>query len=252
MIRMFNKPFKIRMIVFDMYGTLVENGVDDWLVTFEEIIGEQQLNISSRELWQEWRKREVSFRQTRTVMHDPLLSPPFRTYYEAWRDAFASTFQDIGLSGDPEGASVRCTQAQGTRQAFEDARLILPVLSKLCPVGLLSNADHDYLVELVKRHGWSFSTIISSESAQAYKPDPRIFESFSRESGFLPEEILYVGDGPYDDAHGAKQAGMYTALITRDQETPGRTPRPEHEKLNQPDFKIASLIELKNVLDSYL
>ena len=249
---MLNQPFKIRMVVFDMYGTLVENGVDDWLVTFEEIIVEQQLDVSSKDLWSEWRKREVSFRETRTVMHDPLLSPPFRTYYEAWRDAFAATFQDIGLDGDPEDASARCTHAQGIRKAFEDAHLILPVLSKLCPIGLLSNADHDYLVQLVKRQGWSFSRIVSSEYARAYKPDPRIFELFCREAGLLPEEMLYVGDGPYDDAHGAKQAGMYAALLTREQETPGRTPRPEEEELNEPDFIISSLVELKDVLGSYL
>ena len=44
---MLNQPFKIRMVVFDMYGTLVENGVDDWLATFEEIIVKQQLAVSS-------------------------------------------------------------------------------------------------------------------------------------------------------------------------------------------------------------
>ena len=243
-------PF--RLVAFDMYGTLVENGVNLWMVTFEEIIQEQGLPISANDLWGEWRSREVSFRQTRTVMHDPLLSPPFRTYYEAWRDAFAGTFRDVGLQGDAEDAARRCTRDQGTRPAFEDATVALPKLGERWPLGLLSNADHGYLLGLIERNRWSFGTVVSSESAQAYKPDPRIFEGFCREAGVAPEEVLYVGDAPYDDVHGAKAAGMTVALLTREQDTPGRTPEPGVQQLQEPDLKIASLLELETALQAYV
>ena len=35
---------------------------------------------------------ERNFRKTRTNMADPEASPDFRTYWEAWREAFAETF----------------------------------------------------------------------------------------------------------------------------------------------------------------
>jgi FMN phosphatase YigB (HAD superfamily) len=62
-------------------------------------------------------------------------------------------------------------------------------------------------------------------------------------------DILYVGDSPYDDAHGAKLAGMQTVLINRDQRTPGRTPPPDATALHPPDHKITALTELPALLD---
>jgi 2-haloalkanoic acid dehalogenase type II len=249
---MANQQPPIRMIAFDMYGTLVQNGMDLWMITFEEIIQEQRLPISTADLWREWRSREVSFRSTRTVMHDPLLSPPFRTYYEAWRDAFTDTFRDVGLDGDAEDAAHRCTRDQGTRPAFADAAIAIPKLAQNWPLGLLSNADHGYLLRLIERHDWPFGTTVSSESAQAYKPDPRIFEGFCGEAGVDPEEVLYVGDAPYDDVHGAKAAGMTMALLIREQDTPGRTPEPGAQQLQEPDFRITSLLELETALQTYV
>ena len=89
---------------------------------------------------------------------------------------------------------------------------------------------------------------MSSEDAQAYKPDPRIFTRFLQEMNVAPEAVLYVGDAPYDDAHGAKLAGMQTVLIQRTQDTPGRTPPPEDGTLLPPDHIVSDLTEIPALL----
>ena len=78
----------ITLVALDMYGTLVENGLDLWLTTFSEIVEAQRLPISGPELWREWRSRDLNFRRTRTSAGNLKTSTPFRTYYAAWRDEF--------------------------------------------------------------------------------------------------------------------------------------------------------------------
>ena len=245
----------ITVIAFDMFGTLVLNETDQWRPTFAEIVTEQRLPISGPELYKEWGAREINFRKVRTNMRDPASSPPFRTYHDAWRQAFEETFQALGVSGDAAGASSRCIEALSKRTAFPHTHQTLERLASHYPLAVLSNADDDFLLPVIafngwasKQNGWRFQTVVSSESAGAYKPDPRIFADFCRQTSVQPQHVLYVGDSPYDDVHGAKLAGMHTVLIRRDQRNPGRTPPPEKETLLQADFEIDALQELEGIL----
>ena len=164
-------------------------------------------------------------------MERPEESPPFRTYFEAWRSEFQQTFRDLGLKGDAEDAAGRCTRDQGLRNAFTDAFKVLPRLQESWRVAILSNSDHSYLLEVIERQGWSFELVVSSESARAYKPDPRIFECFCRQASVTPSETLFVGDSLYDDVHGAKQCGFRTAWLRRDDESSGMTPPSEDQEM---------------------
>ena len=231
----------IALIAFDMYGTLARNDASAWEGTVHAIAREQDLGVSGETLWSEWSRREVSFRKTRTNMADPAASPPFRTYWEAWRDTFVDSFAALGVAGDAGAAATRCIDALGEREPFPDAAPVLNALDGRHRLAVLSNADDRYLEGTIRHNGWRFATVVSSESARAYKPDPRIFATFCARAGVAPEQVLYVGDSPYDDVHGAKLAGMQAVLVRRDQHTPGRTPPPDATELLPADYQIDSL-----------
>ncbi|MEK9659583.1 MAG: HAD-IA family hydrolase [Chloroflexota bacterium] len=234
----------IRFIAFDMFGTLVHNDAAEWRAALHAIAHDQALGIEGNALWKEWSTREVAFRKTRTNMSSPASSPPFRTYRQAWRDAFVDTFRDLRLAGDAETAADFCVDALTTHEAFADAPAALEALRAHAPLAVLSNADDRFLDGTIAHNGWAFDAVVSSENARAYKPDPRIFATLCQRLGALPNQILYVGDSPYDDVHGAGLAGMRTVLVRRDQNTPGRTPPPEATALLGPDFAVGSLTEL--------
>ena len=231
---------EVALIAFDMYGTLCRNDAIAWEDTFRAIAREQRLAVAGEDLRREWSTRDVSFRATRTNMADPAASPPFRTYWEAWRDTFVATFAALGVTGDAVAAATRCVDALEKQPAFSDSS---PTLEELegQRLAVLSNADDRYLEATIRRNGWRFETVVSSESARAYKPDPRIFATFCERAGVAPDQVLYVGDSPYDDVHGAKLAGMQAVLLRRDQQTPGRTPPPDAAELLPADYEIDSL-----------
>ena len=244
---------RIALVAFDFFGTLASNTEADWHRSFARVVEEQGLPIEPSALWVEWRKFEINFRKTRTHMSDPASSPPFRSYWEAWRNAFVDSFASLGLSGDAALAASRCLDEHGTREAFPEAHQALADLKEQRPLAVLSNADDRFLLGSLAHNGWTFDTVLSSEQAKAYKPDPRIFATFCSLTGLRPEQVLYVGDSAYDDAHGAKLAGMETVLIVRDLEAlapnaPGRTPPPDATTLLPPDHVIERLTELTALL----
>lgn len=234
------------LIAFDVYGTLVCNDYAAWDETIAELVREHDLRVEPRILHREWNARESNFRRTRTNMGDPERSPPFRTYFEAWRDAFAATFAALGLSADTSAFACRCVERMAEMPPFPDAAPALEALASAAPLAVLSNADDPFL-DVLGRCGWRFDAVVSSESARAYKPDPRAFAALVRETGVAPERILYVGDSPYDDVHGAKLAGMQAVLVRREQTTM-RTPPPEGEALLEPDAVVESLTELPAIV----
>ncbi len=234
----------ITLIAFDMFGTLVRNETADWQRTLREIAERQRLPVDPGEFWAAYSTREVEFRKTRTNMADLDASPPFKNYWEAWRDAFAGAFAAMGLSGDADAAADHSVTALSAKSAFPDAHAALDTLGRLRDLAVLSNADDRFLYGSIAHNGWRFSRVESSESLRAYKPDPRIFARFTEQVGVAPESVLYVGDAPYDDAHGAKLAGMTTVLVQRDQNTPGRTPPPGTGALLDPDYTVGSLSEI--------
>ena len=243
-------PRHIEVVAFDMFSTLVKNDTAEWQMAHKAIVEQQRLPVDPYAFWAEWGKREVQFRKTRTNMADPEASPPFKTYREAWRDAFIGTFEAMGLTGDPEAAASLCVTALAAKSAFPETNDALDALGRTRSLAVLSNADDRFLHGTIAHNGWDcFARVMSSEDAQAYKPDPRIFARFLQEMDVAPEAVLYVGDAPYDDAHGAKLAGMHTVLVQRTQDTPGRTPPPENGALLPPDHVVSDLSEIPALLD---
>ena len=240
----------IEVVAFDMFSTLVKNDTAEWQMAHKAIVDGQRLPVDPLAFWAEWATHEVQFRKTRTNMVDPDASPPFKTYWEAWRDAFIETFDAMGLTGDAEQAASNCVTALAVKSAFPETNDALDALGRTRTLAVLSNADDRFLHGTIAHNGWDcFAHVLSSEGARAYKPDPRIFARFIEDMGVAPEAVLYVGDAPYDDAHGAKLAGMQTVLVQRTQDTPGRTPPPENGALLPPDHVVSDLSEIPALLD---
>ena len=74
----------IKLIAFDMFGTLVQNEVRHWKAHFATLTRELGVWVDGATLHTEWSEREANFPKIRTNMADPAASPPFRTYEDVW------------------------------------------------------------------------------------------------------------------------------------------------------------------------
>jgi FMN phosphatase YigB (HAD superfamily) len=104
-------------------------------------------------------------------------------------------------------------------------------------LAILSNADDDFLHACLARNGLQFDVVVSSEVAQALKPDPAIFAHLAGALGLERHQILYVGDSPMPDIVGARRAEVRVAWLNR-------SGRPLPEDMPEPDLQIGSLCDL--------
>ena len=125
---------------------------------------------------------------------------------------------------------------------------VLPTLSKLRKTfrtGLISNfTDTNYIHRSLKDLGLSdsFDCVIVSEDVGWRKPHPAIFKKFLETLNVKAEETLFVGDELESDIRGAKEMGMKTTQIVRDDH------KEPIEDTVKPDFIIHSLSDLKTLV----
>jgi len=227
---------QITTVIFDMYETLVQNPLHLWRTSFQDVILKQGLDTSVDRLWGEWFTVELEFRNKR-VKPDA----PFRTYYQAWRDAFAQAFIALGLRGDSEAAAHQFIQDISRREAYPETVEAVRAIQQGWRTAVLSNADDDYLLPNLKLLGLEFDAVLSSEMARVYKPLPGFFRQMLCRLGVTPQESVYVGDRQFEDVQGAASVGMGTVLVNRSR-------APLDPELPQPTYQVSSLLQLPGLL----
>ena len=114
-------------------------------------------------------------------------------------------------------------------------------------LGLLSNTHwprsfHEQLLAKDGLDGLLDVRLYTSEMTHM-KPHPSVFEAALEAVGVDdPQRAVFVGDRPYDDVHGAKQAGLRAVLVTN-----GHAPIYDVD----PDAVIDRLTELPDVVDGW-
>jgi 2-haloalkanoic acid dehalogenase type II len=250
---------RIQAVAFDGYGTLLQFHDAEFRVHIAEILRQQRLEApDGEEVFRTWFgcyskvgpwahlfPKDFKPGESERINREPMVNgplPEFITQWEWWRRQWVETFRVHSLEGDPDGAATYLREQLSHLLAYPDA---LETVDRLAAggmrLGLLSNADEDFLQSAVSRNRLRFSVIQSSESLRTYKPHRATFMALAERLGCEPEEILYVGDSPYADVHGAHGAGLRTAWVRRSE-------RPYPEDMPAPDIEVRSLAEVAEVL----
>lgn len=241
----------IKAVLFDVYETLLHNESSLWEATFEEICHAQALAIDAMEVFREWRTHERAFRKGRVNLDNPSATPPFRSYYEAWRDCFRIAFERLKLAGNAAAAAQAMVYALAKRQPYQDALAAMPHIQRRWRTGIVSNADDLFLLPSLRNAGMEFEVILSSEQGRAYKPDPSLFKKGLELIGTEAAETVYVGDAPFEDVLGSRLAGIPSVWLNRDGKDWSNSfwGEPSGRTLPTPDYEIRDLRELIPALE---
>ena len=231
---------EIKAVIFDMYQTLVQDPGGQWRSSFKSIVEDQGLNITAEELWQGWHESEEQFRLRRT---DPSL--PFQTYSDAWTGGFRAAFETMQVHGDAEAATKRFFADLSQQQPFPETEQALREVQSRYRTAVLSNADDGFLLPNLELLDLEFETVLSSEMARCYKPQPELFKEMLGRLSLSPEETVYVGDRHYEDVYGASSLGINAVWVDRND-------RGLREDLPPPSHRVTSLQELPALLAAEL
>ena len=140
----------------------------------------------------------------------------------------ASALENLGHTVSAEDARIEAAVDAYFSAFYPHCELIpgtiemLEALSGRFALGLLTNFTHPPAVrKIIDMLGLApyFPIILISGDLGFRKPHPSVFRELISELGMAPEKIIYVGDDPEADIHGAGQAGLRPILTTavRDQ-----------------------------------
>ena len=206
----------IKAIGFDLFNTLIVIEPDTLIHAMQRMLRSLKENGFSIEDSSYIR----DYKNAASIYVARARKDGIETHNSIW---VSHVLNDYGISILPEDE--RIGQAVDDYfAAFYDRVNIIPdtletlsILKKKYSLGLLSNFTHAPAArEILSRTGLAscFDTILISGELGYRKPHSFAFEELSKGLSVEKEKILYTGDDPEPDIHGASRAGLNPVWFT--------------------------------------
>ena len=131
--------------------------------------------------------------------------------------AEAITVAAAGWGEELSAAQIDRLVTSGRRlDPFPEVAATLDRLSRSYALVGLTNAGVAQAFAMSRHAGLRWTTLVSSETVQAYKPDPRMYEHVLRALDLDPGECVFVAAHPWD-LDAAAHHGFRTAYVDRAQ-----------------------------------
>lgn len=224
---------KIKVVMFDQYGTVVDmqQGLTEIVAPFLTAKGWSG-DPGSFVTW--WRRTHFE-----NSMIDALLHKAHTPYREIGHAAVAYTMDRAGITytEDEVRYLVGCIERL---EPFPDVPEALARLRTKYQIAVLSNGDPDMLETAKRYHKIPFDRVISVAEAGSFKPHVVTYTKAAEIMGVRLDQVLFVANHAFD-CIGAKAAGMHTAFIDRRRRPFGRTPY-------QPDLRVGDMAALADLM----
>ena len=193
-------------IFLDFYGTLASGDRAAVVAICARVIADHHLPTTPDELAVLWGRRYFAAIEDTDTPHFRLLS-------QIEHDTLIETVSGFGVHIDPDPYIVQFNEYLARPTLFEEVREVLDGLR--VPVCIVSNADEKELRNALEYHRLDIPYVVTSETAESYKPDARIFRYALEVTGWRPERVIHVGDSLHSDVGGAKPLGIRTVWVHR-------------------------------------
>ena len=207
----------IKALTFDVFGTVV-----DWRTS---IAREGAALGKAKGLEVDWTAFAVAWRklyhpQMQRVRSGELPWTKLDDLHRMSLDRLIGEFDIRGLS---EAEIDHLNRAWHRLDPWPDAVPGLTRLKTKYILATLSNGNVALMVNMAKRAGLPWDTILGAEPARHYKPDPETYLSTAEYLGLRPEQCLMVA-AHNGDLGAASKVGLRTAFVPRPAEHgPGQT-----------------------------
>src|SRR2546428_3285491 len=213
----------VRAITFDAFGTLIDTGRDVLIRIARAVCDDHRLALVPEALLATWDR----------YFFGPE-GETFLTLEEITEGSLGKAFREHGIEGDRRPYVDPLVSLWREAKAYAEVPAVLAALDGI-PRAVVSNADHEFLIDILERNGVRFDAVITSESARTYKPRPRIFEAALESLRVRPRDVVHVGDSLHADIGGATPPRLPARVVDPANVRPGpRDPRPDAEAAPPP------------------
>ncbi|CAN5189844.1 haloacid dehalogenase type II [soil metagenome] len=228
---------RIEALLFDVFGTVV-----DWR---GGVIREGERLGAEKGLSVDWAAFANAWRGEYAPSMDRVRSGelPWTRLDELHRQSLERLLQSFGVEGLSEGDKDNLNRAWHRLDPWPDSVTGLARLRERYVIAPLSNGNVSLLVQMARRGGLPWDTILSAELARRYKPDPEAYLTAAALLDLAPAEMMMVAAHP-DDLRAAAALGFRTAYIHRPLEWGPLAEPPERPQESEFDLAAESIEEL--------
>jgi putative hydrolase of the HAD superfamily len=198
-------------VVFDYYETLAELTVAMRLAVFDRLADQLGSSLAPGELGKRWMKLAAD----RPVGPIDGPVPTFETFRSRWEVRADELMGDLGFSGAGPVLARLYADLHAEAKLYPDAGPLIERSRERFGVGILSDADTDFLDASLGRSGLRVDAVLCSQESASYKPHVAMFLSICERLEVPPDEVIYVGDDPVTDIEGARRAGLRAVWVNR-------------------------------------
>jgi 2-haloacid dehalogenase len=233
-------PSEIKALGFDVFGTVV-----DWRTS---IAREGEAFGRAHGITADW----VKFADAWRGLYQPMMNKVrnaeigFTKLDNLHRMALDQLLPEFGIKNVPEADLDHLNRAWHRLDPWPDSVPGLTRLKTKFVLTTLSNGNVALMVNMAKRAGLPWDTILGAEPTKHYKPHPQAYLGTADYLGLRPEELMLVA-AHNGDLGAAKKVGLRTAFVPRPTEYgPGQTKdlKPEGEW----DFVATDFVDLAKKL----
>jgi 2-haloacid dehalogenase len=204
-------PPTVRALVFDVFGTVV-----DWR---SAIVRDGRALGAVKGLAVDWEAFADAWRAGYQPAMQRVRSGAvgWTTIDRLHREILESLLPRFGLASLDERERDALNRVWHRLDPWPDVVAGLTRLKRRYTIATLSNGNVSLLVEMAKRAGLPWDTVLSAELFHHYKPDREVYLGAAGVLDVAPAELLMVAAHPSDLA-AAAQAGLRTAYVPRPRE----------------------------------
>jgi HAD superfamily hydrolase (TIGR01549 family) len=205
----------IKAIGFDLFNTLIVIEPDALIRAMERMI--KSLIKSGISIDASFAR---DYRDAASLYVAKSRNDGIETHNSIW---VSHVFNSYGIPTSPSDERIGLAVDEYFMAFYERVSLIpdtietLTRLKREYPLGLLSNFTHGPAArEILRMTGLEplFDAVIISGEVGYRKPHTQVFDALARELGVEKDAIIFIGDDPEPDIHGASQAGLNPVWFT--------------------------------------
>lgn len=224
--------FKFKHLFFDLDRTLW-----DYETNCREVLDDIfDLYLNSTENLTRESFREAFHVENKNLWHAFTQNQINKNYLR--KNRFIQTLRQLSLENPSLAEQIEdhyITQTPFKTKLLPGAKELVENLSREYTLHIITNGFEDVQNHKLKNIGLDkyFTTVITSDLAQARKPQPEIFHFALAHAGALPHESVIIGDDPHVDIKGAINVGIASIMYNSTHIPHDLTDHPEVNELSE-------------------
>ncbi|WP_300008523.1 haloacid dehalogenase type II [Pseudonocardia sp.] len=205
----------MKALVFDVFGTVV-----DWRSgVARDVARLLGPDVDAAAFADAWRGR-----YTPSMDRVRRGERPWASLDTLHRESLDGLLVEFGRPGTDEGTRRELVLAWHRLDPWPDSVAGLARLRERFVIATLSNGNVSLLVDMARRAGLPWDTVLSAELFGHYKPDAEVYTGAATLLGAAPDDVLMVA-AHVDDLAAARACGLRTAYVHRpDEKGPAGSP----------------------------